>query len=42
MVKNGKPQHVPRLALKTDEDRKKFEEGKLRMEERLRSRKKSN
>ena len=40
--KMGKPRHVPRLALKTDEDRKKFEEGKIRMEERLRSRKKSN
>ena len=34
--------HVPRLALKTDEDRKKFNEGKNRMEERLKHRKKSN
>ena len=40
--KNGKPTHVPGLALKTDEDRKKFEEGKLRMEERLVRRKKSD
>ena len=39
--KNGKPTHVPRLALKTDEDRKKFDEGKNRMEERLLRRKKS-
>ncbi len=40
--KNGKPTHVPRLDLKTDEDRKKFEEGKIRMEQRLMHRKKSN
>ena len=40
--KNGKPTHVPRLALKTDEDRNKFEEGKIRMENRLKNRKKSN
>jgi acyl-CoA hydrolase len=40
--KNGKPAHVPRLALKTDEDRKKFEEGKIRMEQRLKHRQKSN
>lgn len=40
--KNGKPQHVPKLLLKTDEDRIKFEEGKIRMEERLKLRKKSN
>ena len=38
--KNGKPMHVPRLALKTDEDRTKFEEGKTRMEKRLENRKK--
>lgn len=38
--KNGKPTHVPKLALKTDEDRTKFEEGKLRMEKRLRKRQK--
>ena len=35
---NGKPMHVPKLALKTDEDRTKFEEGKIRMEKRLQSR----
>ena len=39
---NGKPKHVPKLALKTDDDRKKFEEGKLRMEKRIDSRKKSD
>ena len=38
--KNGKPMHVPRLSLKTDEDRIKFEEGKLRMEKRLKNRQK--
>ena len=38
--KNGKPIHVPRLALKTDEDRTKFEEGKIRMEKRLKNRQK--
>jgi len=32
---NGKPMHVPKLALKTDDDRKKFEEGKIRMDNRL-------
>ena len=35
---NGKPTSVPGLALKTDEDRKKFEEGKIRMEQRIRNR----
>ena len=35
---NGKPAPVPKLALKTDEDRTKFEEGKIRMEKRLKSR----
>jgi acyl-CoA hydrolase len=40
--KNGKPTHVPRLTLKTNEDRKKFEEGKIRMEQRLKHRKKSD
>ena len=34
--KNGKPTHAPKLSLKTDEDRTKFEEGKLRMEKRVR------
>ena len=37
---NGKPTPVPKLALKTDEDRTKFEEGKIRMEKRLRNRQK--
>lgn len=37
---NGKPTPVPKLLLKTDDDRTKFEEGKLRMEERLKNRKK--
>ncbi len=38
--KNGKPMRVPKLSLKTDEDRTKFEEGKIRMKKRLRNRKK--
>ena len=38
--KNGRPKHVPRLSLKSDEDRLKFEEGKIRMEARLKARKK--
>ena len=38
--KNGKPMHVPKLSLKTDEDRIKFEEGKTRMEKRLKNRQK--
>ena len=37
---NGKPLSVPKLALKTDEDRVKFEEGKSRMETRLKNRQK--
>ena len=37
--KKGKPTIVPKLLLKTDEDRKKFEEGKQRMEKRLSVRK---
>lgn len=40
--KNGKPTHVPKLLLETEEDRQKFAEGKIRMEERLKHRKKSN
>jgi len=36
---NGKPTQVPELLLKTDEDRKKFEEGKKRMEARIAERK---
>lgn len=37
--KNGKPAPVPKLLLKTDGDRQKFEEGKQRMEKRLANRK---
>jgi acyl-CoA hydrolase len=37
---NSKPIPVPHLALKTDEDRIKFEEGKSRMEIRLKNRQK--
>ena len=35
---NGKPTPVPGLILSTDEDRIKFEEGRLRMEKRLQAR----
>ena len=35
---NGKPSPVPKLILKTDDDRTKFEEGKVRMEKRLQGR----
>jgi len=38
--KNGKPMSVPKLSLKTDEDRTKFEKGKIRMEKRLKNRQK--
>lgn len=38
--KNGKPTSVPKLALKTDDDRRKFEEGKIRMDTRLKNRQK--
>ncbi len=38
--KNGKPMSVPKLSLKTDDDRTKFEEGKIRMEKRLKNRQK--
>ena len=38
--KNGKPVHVPKLSLKTDDDRIKFEEGKIRMDTRLKNRQK--
>ena len=37
--KNGKPTPVPKLLLQTDEDRKKFEEGKQRMQQRISIRK---
>jgi acyl-CoA hydrolase len=40
--KNGKPTSIPKLLLKSDEDRTKFEQGKLRMEERLKNRKNHN
>jgi len=32
--KDGKPTQVPELVLETDEDRKKFAEGKARIEQR--------
>jgi len=38
--KNGKPTHVAKLSLKTDEDRTKFNEGKIRMEKRIKNRQK--
>ncbi len=38
--KNGKPMTVPKLALKTDDDRLKFEEAKIRMDIRLKNRQK--
>lgn len=37
--KDGRPTSVPKLLLKTDNDRKKFEEGKQRMEQRIKNRK---
>ena len=36
--KNGKPTSAPKLLLKTDDDRTKFEEGKIRMDTRLKNR----
>ena len=38
--KNGKPTPAPKLSLKTDNDRIKFEEGKIRMDTRLKNRQK--
>ena len=35
---NGKPMLAPQLSLKTDDDRTKFEEGKIRMEKRIKNR----
>jgi len=35
---NGKPASVPKLRVETPEDQKRFEEGKLRMERRLKER----
>jgi acyl-CoA hydrolase len=37
---DGKPMPAPRLSLKTDDDRTKFEEGKIRMDKRLKNRQK--
>jgi len=37
--KDGRPTLVPKLLLKTDDDRNKFEEGKQRMEQRIKNRK---
>ncbi len=37
---NGKPIQVSKLSLKTDDDRIKFDEGKIRMEKRLENRQK--
>ncbi|MDH3794353.1 MAG: acyl-CoA thioesterase [Nitrosopumilus sp.] len=37
---HGKPMSAPKLALKTDDDRIKFEEGKIRMDRRLKNRQK--
>ena len=38
--KNGKPTHAAKLSLKTDDDRIKFDEGKIRMEKRIKNRQK--
>ena len=38
--KNGRPTPAPKLSLKTDDDRTKFEEGKTRMDTRLKNRQK--
>ena len=37
---NGKPASVPKLCIESTEDQKRFEEGKLRMERRLKEREK--
>ena len=37
---NGKPTPAPKLSLKTDDDKIKFKEGKIRMNKRLKDRKK--
>lgn len=39
--KSGKPTSVPQLLLKTDMDKNKFDEGKIRMEKRIKTRTKS-
>ena len=36
--KNGKPAQVPELILESEEDKRKFAEGKLRMEQRIKER----
>ncbi len=36
---DGRPASVPELALKSDDDRRRFEEGRMRMERRIRERK---
>ena len=36
--KNGKPTQVPELILESEEDKRKFAEGKLRMEQRIKER----
>lgn len=38
--KNGKPTPIPKLKLETEEDKRKFEEGKMRMEKRIEERNK--
>lgn len=38
--KNGKPTPIPKLKLETEEDRQKFEAGKMRMEKRIEERNK--
>ena len=38
--KNGRPTPAPKLSLKTNDDRTKFEEGKIRMDARLKNRQK--
>jgi acyl-CoA hydrolase len=35
---NGKPDPVPQLSVETPEDQKRFDEGKLRMERRMKQR----
>lgn len=38
--KNGKPTPIPKLKLETEEDKQKFEEGRIRMEKRIEERNK--
>ena len=37
--KKGKPIKIPKLVVKSKEDKKRFEQGKLRMEHRIKQRK---